>query len=123
MFIHKTPESKTIRQQEKVEIYYAQGRHRRETQSIFTCAACSFTYWKYTDEATNIASDGDIMENNFIFDVLWNLSVISHLIFPQCFIFISDAKSKNNLRGYVAFKGNTIIFFFFPCNFMILNNL
>ena len=28
-------------------------------------------------------------------------------LFPQCFFFISGAKSKNNFRGYVAFKGNT----------------
>ena len=104
MFIYKTPESKMIREQEKLEIYYGPGRHLRETRSIYTSAACSFTYWKYTDEASNIASDEDIVENNYIFDVLRNLSVISHLVFPQCFFFfISGAKSKNNLRGYVVF--------------------
>ena len=48
-------------------------------------------------------SDADIMENNYMFVMLWNLSVISHLIFPQSIFFISGAKSKNNLRGYVAF--------------------
>ena len=39
-----------------------------------------------------------------MFVMLWNLSpsVISHLIFTQCFFFfISGLKSKNNLRGYV----------------------
>ena len=46
--------------------------------------------------------------------MLWNLSIISHLIFPQCFFFlIFGAKSKNNLRGYVAFEGNTIKKHFF----------
>ena len=55
-------------------------------------------------KVSNIASDEDIMEKNkYMFVMLWNLSVISHLIFPQCFLFISDAKSKINLRGYVAF--------------------
>ena len=64
----------------------------------------SFTYLKYADEASNIASDEEIMENNYMFVVLWNSSVISHWVFPQCFFFfISGAKSKNNLRGYVAF--------------------
>ena len=60
-------------------------------------------YWKYTDEALNIASNEDIIENNYMFGMLWNLSVISHWIFPQWLLFICGAKSKNNLRGYVAF--------------------
>ena len=33
--------------------------------------------------------------------------------------FISGAKSKNNLKGYIAFKGTPSQIFFF-CNFMIL---
>ena len=49
-----------------------------------------------------LAFDEDIMENNYMFVMLWNLSVISHWIFLQYF-FISGAKSKNNLRGYIAF--------------------
>ena len=32
------------------------------------------TYWKYTDEVSNIACDEDIMENNYIFVLLWNLT-------------------------------------------------
>ena len=41
------------------------------------------------------------MENNYVFVMLWNLSVISHRVFPQYFFFffISGAKSKNNLEG------------------------
>ena len=38
-----------------------------------------------------------------MFVILWNLSVISLMDIPTMFIFISSAKSKNNLRGYVAF--------------------
>ena len=53
-----------------------------------------------TDEASNIASNEEIMENNYMLVMLWNLGVISHLIFPQYFFL---AKSKNNLGGYVAF--------------------
>ena len=52
--------------------------------SIFTWASRSLTYWKYTDEASNMVSDEDIMENNYMFVILSSLSIISHLIFPQC---------------------------------------
>ena len=38
-------------------------------------------------KVSNTASDEHIMEKNYMFVVLWNLSVISHLIFPQCFFF------------------------------------
>ena len=33
----------------------------------------------------------------------YGICVISHLIFPTMLVFISGAKSKNNLRGHVAF--------------------
>ena len=33
----------------------------------------------------NTASDEDIMGNNHTFVILWNLRVISYLIFLQCF--------------------------------------
>ena len=39
---------------------------------------------KYTGEASNKASDEDIMENDYTFVMLWNLSIINHWIFPQC---------------------------------------
>ena len=35
----------------------------------------------------NVSSDKEIMENNYVFVMLWNLSVISPLIFLQCFFF------------------------------------
>ena len=34
------------------------------------------------EKVSNIASDDDIMENNYMFVMLWNVSVISNLIFP-----------------------------------------
>ena len=74
---------KTIRQEEKLEIYHGPGPHWQETRSIFTWAARSFTYWKYTDKASNMASDEDIMENDYMFVMFSNVSVISHWIFPQ----------------------------------------
>ena len=56
-------------------------------------------------KVSNIASDEDIMENNIMFVMLWNLRVICHLIFPQYFFFFisgANLKKKKNLRGYVA---------------------
>ena len=50
---------------------------------------------KYTDEITDIASDEDIMENNYMFVILSDLSVISHLIFPQCFFFFFSFVAQN----------------------------
>ena len=48
-----------------------------------------------------------------------NLRVICHLKIPKRPFSISGVKSKNNLRGYVAFLGNTIQKK--KCNFMIRN--
>ena len=35
----------------------------------------------------NIVSNEDIMENNYVFVMLWNLGVNSRWIFPQCFFY------------------------------------
>ena len=36
-------------------------------------------------------SDVDSMENDYMFVMLWNLSVISHMIFPKClFLFLAQ---------------------------------
>ena len=60
----------------------------------------------------NVTSDEDIvMENDYMFVMLRNLSAISHLIFPQCFSFISCAKSKNNLRLRSLLKEQPPFFF------------
>ena len=37
-------------------------------------------------KVSNIASDEDIIKNNYMFVMLWNLSVIRHLIFLQWFL-------------------------------------
>ena len=36
-------------------------------------------------KVSNKAFDEDIMEDNYIFVMLWNLSEISYLVFPKCF--------------------------------------
>ena len=43
---------------------------------------------------SNVASDEDIMENNHKFVMIWNLRVISHLIFPECFLFFLISCTK-----------------------------
>ena len=56
---------------------------------------------KYTDEASTIAFDEDIMENNYMF--VMEFKLYKSLDIPTILFFISGAKSKNNLIGYVAF--------------------
>ena len=64
----------------------------------FSGAARSFTFWKYTDETSNTASDKDIMKNNYMFVMLSNLSVISHLIFLQYFFLFFFLSLDQNLK-------------------------
>ena len=45
-------------------------------------------------KVSNIVSDEDIMENSYMFGMLWNLSVISHWIFPHCFFFFFLAQNQ-----------------------------
>ena len=88
IFIHRTSVVERHPITRELDIYYGRGWHHRETRSIFTWAARSFTHWKYTDEPSNIAVDEDIMENNCML-MLWNLSVIRHWSFPQYFFFFN----------------------------------
>ena len=101
IFIHRTPvvERHPITR-EITDLLWSMSTPTGNT--VYFYMSSSFIYaLKYTDEASNIAFDEHIMENNYMFVTLWNLSVISHWIFPQYFFF-SGAKSKNNLRRYVA---------------------
>ena len=42
-------------------------------------------------KVSSIASDENIIENNYMLVMFWNLNVISHLIFPQClFLFLAQ---------------------------------
>ena len=88
-----------MRQQEKLEIYYGPGRHFHTGNTVYFYISglyTSFTYWKYTVEASNIEANEDIMENNYMFVTLSNLSVFSHLLFPlRVFLFLA----KNLTRG------------------------
>ena len=55
--------------------------------SLFLHEHLAHLYTGYTQKRVlNIASDEDIMENDNMFVMFWNLSIISHLIFPQCFL-------------------------------------
>ena len=74
--------------------------HTNGKHGLFLHEQLAHLHTENTDEASkasNIAFDEDIMENNYMFVMLWNLSVISHWIF-----FISGAKFQNNSRGILT---------------------
>ena len=73
IFIHKTP-TVEIRQQEKLENYYGPG--------LFLHEQLAHLHTGNTQESFKHSSNEDIME--IISCLLWNLSVLSHLIYPQC---------------------------------------
>ena len=53
---------------------YTDGNH-----GLFLHEQLSHLHTRNTQKkVSNIASDEDIMENNYMFGMLWNLSVISH---------------------------------------------
>ena len=81
---------------------HTDGKH-----SLFLHEQLAHSHWKYTDEGSNIAFNEDIMENNYMFVMIWNLSVFSHWIFPQCFFFISGAISTQSFEnaGVAFVKG------------------
>ena len=72
IFIHKHPVVENHPTTREIIDLLSPGRHRREPRSILTEAARLFTYWKYTDEASYIASDENIMEINYIYVMLSN---------------------------------------------------
>ena len=73
-----------------------------------------------TDEASTKAFDEDIMENNYMFVMSWNLSYISYWIFPQyCFSFLQpNLKIIKRLCRLLRELPSKKKFF---CNFFILN--
>ena len=82
IFIHETPVVEN-RQLEKLENYYGARQHIPFLHEQFAHLHTGNTLKK----SSNIAADENIIKNNYIFVMLWNLSVISHLIFPQSFFF------------------------------------
>ena len=87
IFIHITPEAeshpKTIEVRDLLR-----PRSTPTGNMVYFYTSTSLIYsLKYTYQASNIAPVEDIMENNYMFVMLWNLSVISHKMIPQCFFF------------------------------------
>ena len=86
VFIHNTPVVERYPKTREIrDLLWPRSTPTGNTV-YFTWAGHSFTHWKYTDVASNIAFDEDIMENNYMF-VIEFIHVISHWIFPQCFFF------------------------------------
>ena len=82
IFIHKTPvvESHPIKREIR-DLLWPRSSPTGNTVYFYMSSSLIYTL-KYTDEASNIVFDKDIMENNYMFDMLWFLSVISHWILP-----------------------------------------
>ena len=58
--------------------------------TVYFYMSSSFVYTLKIHRASTIGLDEEIIENNYIFVMLWNLSVISQWIFPQyCFSFLA----------------------------------
>ena len=95
IFIHRTPvvERHPITREIR---YLLWSRSTPTGNTVCFYMSSSFIYtMNYTDEALNIVFDEDIMENNYIFVVLWNLSVISHWIIPEYFFFFFLFRAPN----------------------------
>ena len=91
IFIHKTPvveNHPTTREIKRITTAQVDidGNH-----GLFLHEQLSHLHTGNTQKkVSNIVSNEDIMENNHMFAMLWNLSVISHLIFQQCcFLFLA----------------------------------
>ena len=102
IFIHKTPVVENHPTTEEIK-EILRPRSTPTAITVYFYMSISLNTANTQKKFSNIASDEDIMENNYMFVMLWNLSVISHLIFLQYFFFYSGAKNKNSLRGYVVF--------------------
>ena len=88
MFIHKTLVVKNrmttgeIRDKFTMAQVYTNGNHSLFLHEQLTQLHTANTWRKLS----NIASAEDIMQNDYMFVILFNLNVISHLIFLQCFL-------------------------------------
>ena len=67
IFIHKTPVVENHPTTIKIrDLLRPRSTPTGNTVYFYMSSSLSFTYWKYTHEASNIASDEVIMENNYI---------------------------------------------------------
>ena len=86
IFINKTPVVKTHPTTREIrDLLWPRSTPMENT--IYFYISSTLIYILKIYRASNMASDEDITENNHMFVKLWNLRVISHWIFPQCFFF------------------------------------
>ena len=84
-FIHKTPVVESYPTTREIR-ELLRPRSTPTANTVYFYLNSSLIYSlkiKYTGEALNRVSNEDSMENNYMVVMLWNLSVISHWIFPQ----------------------------------------
>ena len=88
IFIHKTPVVASHPTREISDLLWSSSTQTGNTVYFYMSSSIIYIV-KIHRQSFNITSDEDIMENN-IFVMLWNLSVISHWIFPRClFLFLA----------------------------------
>ena len=86
IFIHKTPVFKSHLTTRAIR-ELLRPRSTPKGITVYFYMSSSLIYiLKIHRRVSNMASDEDIIRNNYMFVFLWNLSVISHLIFSQCFV-------------------------------------
>ena len=90
IFIHRAPvvERHPITREIK-DLLWPMSTPTRNTVYFYMSSSFIYTL-KIHRRSFNQAFDEDIMENKYMFVMLWNLSVSSHWIFPQyCFLFLA----------------------------------
>ena len=87
IFVHRTPV--VVRNPITTEIRDLLWPRSTPTgNTVYFYMNSSFIYTLKIHRASNIAFDEDMIENSYMFVMLWNLSVISHWIFPPYFFFV-----------------------------------
>ena len=83
IFIHKTPEVESHPTKREIRDLLRPRSTPTGNTVCFYMSSSLIYILKTTDQASNIASNEDIMKNSYMFVILWNLRVIRHWILPQ----------------------------------------
>ena len=87
-FIHKTPVVESHPTSEIRDLLWPRLTSTGNTVYFYMSSSLIYIL-KIDRQASNKASNKDIIEKNHMFVMLWNLSVISHWIFPQHLFYMS----------------------------------
>ena len=100
IFIHKTPVVESHPTTREIKRFTMAQVHTDRKHGLFIYEQHAHLHTENTQKkVSNIASDEDIIENNYMFVMLYNLSVISHWIFPECFFLFLAPNLKITLEA------------------------